>query len=426
MHFNEDFLHYIWQYRLLGKADLRCTNGDQLQIISQGLPNRHAGPDFSTAKLKINGQLWVGNVEIHLKSSDWKLHRHHTDRFYDTVILHVVYEDDDLVCRTDGTIVPALSLKGLVPETLLIRYKSLITEKDFFPCAGMIGSVDRAVLNRTMEKMIAERLEERAVEISVKMEHNHHHWRESFHVLLMRCFGFKTNNIPFEMLANSIPGSILSKLRDNPLQVEALLFGQAGFLEGEFKDEYPRKLQMEYNFLRHKYTLQPANRSVWKFMRMHPQNFPVLRIAQLAGLLTGSNTIFDDSLACKDHKSMIGLFSSVAVNPYWKNHSGFDRDCGAITVQLGRKSIENLVINAICTLLYSYGRYFDREDLKGRAVKILKKIPAERNAIVAEYKKAGLALRSAMDSQAVLQLHKSYCSQKKCLGCEIGMRIMTG
>jgi hypothetical protein len=425
MRLNEDFLHYIWQYRLLTRLDLRCTSGEKLQIIDPGSLNTDAGPDFNAARLKIGGQLWVGNIEIHVRASDWIFHHHQGDRSYDTVILHAVYEDDAVICRTDGSPVPVLSLKDLIPEGMLGRYRTLLDGRNFFPCAKQVVQVEKVIVKRTLDRMVIERFQEKAAELERIMGGNRNNWNETFHILLMRNFGFRVNNLPFELLASGLPATLLAKHRDQPLQIEALLFGQAGFLEGNFKDSYPRQLQSEYSFLKKKYGLQTGDKSRWKFARMHPQNFPVLRIAHLAGILSGRSNLLAEILELHHLKDLIRLFSTVPVHPYWKDHSDFDRGCRVISVRLGRKSAENLIINTVCLTLYSYGTYFDLPQLNQRAMGFLKTIPAERNAITERYSKAGLKLSTAYDSQAILQLYKRRCSLKQCLRCEIGLDILT-
>jgi hypothetical protein len=424
MRLNEDFLHYIWQYRLLTSLDLYCTNGTKLEIIDPGVLNTHAGPDFGTARLRIGGTLWAGNVEIHVKASDWLLHRHQEDRLYDTVILHAVYEDDAEICRMDGSVIPVLLLKDLVPETMLQRYKSLVEGRSVFPCAGQIGQSDPAVSRQLLDTMAVSRLAEKSAELEILMGKNKYNWNESYHQLLIRSFGFKHNNLPFELLAAGLPATLLARHRNQPLQIEALLFGQAGFLDDDFIDSYPRQLQTEYVFLKKKYQLVPLDKSLWKFLRMHPQNFPVLRIAQLAGMMTGNTPAIADILSTVDLRSLIRLFTPLAVHPYWVDHDYFDRGCKTMSLSLGRKSIESLIINTVCVLLFHYGQYFNLPEMQQRAVSFLEKIPAEHNAVTKAYKNAGLPVKTACDSQAVLHLKKNYCSLKKCLNCAIGLDIV--
>ena len=424
MQLNEDFLHYIWQYRLLTSIDLCCTGGQELKIIHPGMLNKNAGPDFSAAKLRIGGQLWAGDVELHVKASDWFLHQHQHDAVYDAVILHAVYEDDQPVYRTDGTLIPVLVLKGLVPEILLSKYLDLIGSRNFFPCEKQLYTVNPQTLYVLFDACLLQRMEQKSALLKLKMRQNKHHWKEGFYELLMRNFGFGINAVPFELLANALPAKILGRHRDQPLQVEALLFGQAGFLERDYEDEYPQMLKAEYRFLRQKYQLKPLERSLWRFLRMHPQNFPPLRIAQAAGIVLNQANSWDILLKEKDLRILRSIFSSINVHPYWKNHADFDKPCKPVSVKLGKRSVDSLIINTVCILRYYYGRYFNRLDLMKQAADLMDCIPAECNAITRRYIDAGIRLRHAGDSQAILQLYANYCSLKKCLNCIAGIEII--
>lgn len=424
MQLNEDFLHYIWQYKLLTRLDLCCTRGEELKIINPGFLNKNAGPDFSAARMMIGGQLWAGDVEIHVKASDWFHHHHQHDPVYDAVILHAVYEDDQPVYRTDGTLIPVLLLKGLVPEALLDNYLALIGSRNFFPCEKQLYTVDPQILVALFDALLMQRLEQKSALLKLKMRQNKHHWKEGFYELLMRNFGFGVNAVPFELLANALPGKILDRHRDQPLQVEALLFGQAGFLEREFEDEYPRRLKAEYRFLQQKYQLKPLERSLWRFLRMHPQNFPPLRIAQAAGIVLNQANTWDVILKEMDLRRLRNIFSGIPIHPYWKNHADFDKPCKPVSVKLGKRSVDSLIINTVCILRYYYGRYFNRIELMLQAMDLMGCIPAERNAITNRYIDAGIHLRHAGDSQAILQLYGNYCSLKKCLDCMAGSKIL--
>jgi len=426
MQLTEEFLHYIWQFRLLTKRKLFCTSGEELVVINPGLLNTHAGPDFSTAELKIGSQRWVGNIEIHLKSSDWFLHGHEKDKSYDSVILHAVYENDRDTFRTDGTLIPVLLLRDLIPQAQFENYTFLLQHHKALPCATRIGETDQQVLTAMLNLTILERFESKYAELLLKMQQNRFHWNEAFYYLLIRAFGFKVNTVPFEILADALSGNMLSKHRNQPLQIAALLFGQAGFLEANFKDDYPLQLQTEFRFLRKKYQLRPADRSLWKFLRIHPQNFPFLRIAQLSALLDNREHLFAAMLDIDDHRQFLHFFTSVDVHPYWKNHSAFDKESTGLYSDMGKKSVESLIINLVCVLLYSYGKYTDQKKYLDRALYFLHKVPAEQNVIVRIFGRSGIKATNAHESQALLQLHKNYCTQKKCLHCLIGRAIICG
>ena len=425
MQFTEQFLHYIWQFRLLTQRNICCIDGSDLQILDQGTLNKNAGPDFSLAKLKIGPTVWLGNIEIHIRSSDWILHGHHLDKFYDTVILHAVYIDDFAVYRTDGTLIPVLVLKDLLPEKLVHNYLSLLNARNCFPCAPQIKKVRQEYIDKMLGRALMERFEEKYVAVADKSFQNQNHWNETFYYLLMRNFGFSVNAVPFEMLANSLSATLLLKHCDHALQIEALLFGQAGFLDCDFKDQYPRELKAEYDFLRKKYQLHPIDVSLWKFLRMRPNNFPARRIAQMAALFLHKNHFFALVLEDKKLQELRALFKPVAVNKYWESHFHFDKEVQHMEVNTGRQSVDSLIINTVCLILYSYGKSLDQPQLIDRALTLLRQVPAEQNAIVRQYAANGIMIKTAYDSQSLLHLNKSYCNQKKCLNCIIGNKILT-
>lgn len=425
MQFTEQFLHYIWQFRLLTQRNICCIDGSDLQIIDQGILNKNAGPDFSLAKLKIGPTVWLGNIEIHIRSSDWILHGHHLDKFYDTVILHAVYIDDFAVYRTDGTLIPVLLLKDLLPEKLVHNYLSLLNARNCFPCAPQINEVKQEYIDKMLGRVLLERFDEKCITVADKSVQNQNHWNETFYYLLMRNFGFGVNVVPFEMLANSLSATLLLKHRDHALQIEALLFGQAGFLDYDFKDQYPRELKAEYNFLRKKYQLHPIDVSLWKFLRMRPNNFPERRIAQLAALFLHKDHFFALVLEDKELHELRALFKPLAVNKYWESHFHFDKEVQHMEVNTGRQSVDSLIINTVCLVLYSYGKCLDQPQLIDRALSLLRQIPAEENAIIRQYAANGVMIKTAYDSQSLLHLNKRYCSQKKCLNCIIGNKILT-
>ncbi len=424
MNFPEEFLHFIWQFKLYGNRKLLTTTNEVIEIIYPGMPNRNAGPDFNNAKLQIANTTWVGNVEIHIKSSDWLLHQHHLDNAYENVILHVVYEDDLPIYRRDHTLLPVFIIKDLYPSNLLDNYQHLITSSHFFPCEKQINSVDQVLVNNFLSRILVERLVQKSMEVEHKLSNLKGDWDETFYHFLARSFGFKINALPMEILAQSIPQQLFSKHKDNPLQVEALIFGQAGFLNQKFNHEYPKQLKREYLFLKKKYQLKPIDISLWKFMRMRPQNFPTLRLAQFAALIVASNHLFSKILTLKYKEDFIQLFENLPVNPFWETHYHFNKTATKVSLQLGKSSIEHLLINTICVFLFSYGKAMDQFQFVKRAINLLEKLPAENNTILKQYLTAGVEVKNAFDSQALLQLKKKYCNEKKCLNCTIGIKIL--
>lgn len=424
MNFNEDFLHFIWRFRLFNNVRLICADGEELRVLKPGILNKDAGPDFSDARIVIDGTTWVGHVEIHLKSSDWLLHQHQHDGFYDTVILHVVYQHDHPIYRTNGSEVPVLVLEGLFSDRLLANYKQFITAANNFPCEKHIAELDPFIVNSFLSRVGVERLEQKSEEVLEKLHRNQGNWEQTFYCYVAMNFGFKVNAIPFDLLASGLPQHILLKHRDNAKQIEALLFGQAGFLEQEFVEDYPLQLKAEYAFLKKKYRLRPMNRSLWKFLRMRPQSFPTIRLAQFSALIVKSNCLFSKVLNARKLSDLYTIFKELPVDGYWQTHYHFNKKTKKVVIQPGAASIDKIIINSVCLFLFCYGKYIDRPDLMERALDFLENIRKEQNSIVDQYVSAGVKVRSSFISQALLQLNKCYCSQKKCLNCAIGIKIL--
>jgi hypothetical protein len=425
MFFTEDFIHYIWKFRLFGRDNLQTTTGESLEVFSAGLPNSDSGPDFHNARIRIGDTTWAGNVEIHINSSDWHKHNHTHDGAYKNVILHVVYRDDEPIILPDGRALPALELKERIPPDLYQRYHSLIYgSQQFIPCEASLRSVDDMTLRNWLTRVLVERLEKRSKAVTAALEKNKGDWEETFYQFLAAQFGFKTNALPFELLAKSLPQLTLAKHKNNPLQIEALVFGQAGFLEDEFRDAYPNKLKEEYNFLRKKYNLTPIEKHLWKFMRMRPQNFPTIRLAQFAALIVRSNHLFSKVLDIKDVTQLKELFTRLEVNPYWDTHYRFDAESKASSKVLGQSSVDILLLNTFVLFLFSYGKHNQQEYFINRSLKLLEKLPAEQNNIVTNFDSVGIKVNTAFDSQALLELKNSYCSYKKCLQCGVGNKIL--
>ncbi len=424
MRFPEEFLHFIWQFKLYGVQQLHSEAAELIEVIQSGTPNKNAGPDFLEAKLKIDGTIWVGNVEIHIKSSDWLVHQHQHDAAYDNVILHVVYINDLPIYRTDGTLIPILVIKDLFPVKLLATYEQLMLSVNYFPCEKEIVHINRVYVDNFLTRVAIERLVHKSDEVYLHLNELKGDWDETFYHFMAKNFGFRINAAPMEMLARSLPQQILARHKDNPLQIEALLFGQAGFLGQKFEEDYPQKLKSEYQFLKRKYRLKPLTISLWKFMRMRPQNFPTLRLAQFAALIVNSNHLFSKIIIAKDYRVIVQLFEGLPINPYWKTHYHFNNTAENVSQQLGKESIENILINTLSLFLFAYGKYIDQYMLVDRAVALLEKLPAEHNAVIKHFVEAGVKVNSAYYSQALLQLKRTYCDHKKCLTCGIGVKLL--
>lgn len=419
----EDFIHYIWKYRLFNPSTLTTTEGLELRILSPGIHNTDSGPDFFNARIIIGTTEWAGNVEIHTRASDWHKHTHHTNKAYDSVILHVVYENDIQVARQSGSPIPTLCLKGCFDETLLDRYKKLISNRLWIPCANSVKETDAMLLNIWLEKLVIERLMLKAEAVKAELEANKNNWEDTFLLFLCRNFGFKINAEPFEILARNLPSIVIGKHRNSLFQLEALLFGQAGLLNAIFSDDYPASLQKEYYFLSRKFSLKPMNESQWHLMRLRPHNFPQLRLAQLATLLHKHQSLFSKIIETDDYTTLLELFRNEC-SPYWHSHFLFEKKSQHKKAIMGDTSIQNIIINTVVVFLVAYGNYLNEDLYRERALRFLNALPAESNSIITGWSKCGITAQSASDSQALIELKRHYCTPLKCLNCMIGDNIL--
>jgi len=421
---NESFLHYIWQFQYFDKLDLVTSSGEKIEIFKVGNLNTNAGPDFSNAKIRIGDLDWAGAVEIHTKSSAWEEHRHEVDKAYDNVILHVVWQDDKPVYRSDKTLMPTLELKGRVDEGLIKEYKKLVNSPTGIPCEKSISKVDELTKISMLDKALMQRLETKAMQVEELLKNCNKDWDEVTYQFFAKNFGFKVNNEPFEQLAKSVPYKIILKHIDKPLQVEAILFGQAGFLDAEVGDEYYKLLQREYHILSKKYNQQSTKlkKSQWRFLRLRPANFPTVRLAQLGALLQQKN-LLSKILEIEDYKSISQLFSS-SPSPYWQHHYQFNKKSEQGVAGLGNFSVENLIINSVVPLLVAYGRTMDDHSFLEKATNLLLQIPGEKNAITRTWSDLGFASKTAFDSQGLIELHNNFCLRRNCLNCNIGAHLL--
>ncbi len=338
---SESFLHYLWQFQYFDKRELKTTEGDSLIIFKPGLLNTDAGPDFSQAKVKVDGIDWAGSAEIHIKSSGWMDHGHHKDQAYENVVLHVVWEEDKPVYRADGTRIPSLELKGRVDDQLIKEYQKLTGNSSVIPCERSFEKTDSLIKLSMVDKALMQRLEEKANRVGVLLAQNNGDWEETTYQMLAANFGFMVNKEPFLQLATRLPYKLIQKHRDHPLQVESLLFGQAGFLVAKTKDKYISSLFSEYQFLSKKYSLQPdqLNPAQWKFLRLRPSNFPTLRIAQLASLLQSRKSIFSTLIEIESYKELQSFFQ-ITPSLYWQTHYRFGKKAKATVPAFGNASAD--------------------------------------------------------------------------------------
>jgi len=419
----EEFLQFIWEHSLFNRTNLSTVDGKTLEIISPGRPNTDSGPDFFNARIKIEGTIWAGNVEIHQKSSHWYQHKHDTDGAYDNVILHVV-ELHDRPVQIKNHELPTLEI--CFPSAILDNYEKLLKSERWIACEDEINKVDPFILRFWFSALMIERLQSKTTEILAILEQNKNNWNETFYHLLARNFGMKTNAIPFELLAKSLPLNILSKHKNDLFQIEALLFGQAGLLnETLLGDDYFLSLRNEYSYLYKKYGLSGIESHLWKFMRLRPINFPTIRIAQLAKLIHHSSALFSRILETEDPKELQKLFD-VSASEYWDIHYRFNKTSEENRKKtLGETVFNNLIINTIAPLLFVYGDQHLDQAMKDRALLLLEKTAPESNQIIRKWNELGIDSRSAFETQALLQLKNTYCTNKKCLNCQLGAKIVT-
>lgn len=418
----ESILHYIWQQKLFVSSDMMTTDGEQIEVIDVGKLNIDAGPDFFNAKIKIGNTLWAGNVEIHLQSSDWFKHNHQDNKAYDSVILHIVKKSDAEVYRTDGERIPQVELN--FSKQIETDYIQLISEQKWIPCADKIKFVPEIFIQSWKNTLLVERLEQKMEAIVNLLNANNQHWEEAFYITLARNFGFGTNSQAFEQLAKATPLSALGKHKNNLFQLEAILFGQSGLLDNSFKDEYVEKLKKEYEFLAAKFDLKPLKASQWKLLRLRPDNFPHVRIAQFAALIHSSSKLFSKVLE-KPELDYLNKVFDLKPSEYWHTHYTFASESTKKSKSLGQQSKNILYINTVIPFLFCYESQKGNQEMKDKALELLEAIPEERNSIITGWKSLGLTVKTAYDSQALLQLKKNYCDDKKCLRCRIGHKVLT-
>lgn len=419
----EEFLHHIWKFRLFDQLELSTTDNETVEIVRAGEHNFDAGPDFFNAKIKIGKTLWAGNVEVHINSSDWKKHNHQNDKAYDNIILHVVNNADADLSRSSGEKIPTIEIKGRIEEKLIRNYLKFKSGNDWVPCEKQIENVPSIIIQSTVDKLVLERLERKSDFIFDCLKLNQNNWEETFYQLLARNFGFKINSEPFHLLAKSIPSIILSKHKSSLLQIEALLFGQAGMLNKHFEDKYPQSLQNEYVFLKQKFKLSSMDEHLWKFLRLRPVNFPSVRIAQFANLIYNSSHLFSRILETEDCKDLKKLLN-ISVSEYWETHYIFDKKTATKPKRLGEDGVNNIIINTIVPFLFVYGKQKGDEVYVERALHFMEQVPGEDNSIIRRWDKLKLPVSSSYSTQALLQLKNEYCSEKKCLKCNIGNYLL--
>ena len=419
----EEFLHYIWRFRLI-QHPLFTTQQEEIVVLNPGQLNTDSGPDFVQAKIQIGKTIWAGNVEIHILSSDWEKHKHQYDKAYNSTILHVVYACDKHVLMENGEAPPCIELKGKFDESLFDRYIAFLNSKKWIPCSGQLKAVPGITLSALYSRMCIERLEGKTKGILEILERNKNDWEESFYQILAGGFGLKINQAAFQTLAESLPLKKVLRQQNSLFQVEAMLFGQAGLLASpSFKDEYPKALQKEYSYLSKKFLLDPMQAHLWKYLRLRPSNFPCIRIAQFAALLSKNQPLFSKIVEAETVEQIRNIFK-ISASSYWKTHYLFDKESSPKPKKLSQERIDLLLVNVVIPFLFLYGKQRNKEDMVDLSIAFLEQIEAENNSISKGFKAEGVAFSTAFQTQALTQLKSNYCDQKRCLNCTLGIYLL--
>ncbi|MBC7383898.1 MAG: DUF2851 family protein [Bacteroidia bacterium] len=422
---NEELLQYIWRYKYLLNQKLQTTRGEPVQIILPGQLNRDSGPDFFNARLQLGNTIWAGNIEVHIKSSDWKKHKHQLDKAYDNVILHVVLEHDEPVFNRFNEELPTLELKKLLPQNLLTRYQYLKQSQGEIPCEKIFELPDELITGNWFERLSVERLENKCIYIFELLKETNNHWEHVFYRVIARYFGQKINELPFELLAKQLPMNVLARNKHNLLQTQALVLGVSGLLNNQFNDDYLLVLKREYNALQNKYQLTSLDKSVWKFGKTRPANFPTVRLLQFAELVHQSTHLFAkliDITYLQEAEHLFTIKSEQLVNTA-AMHSK-KQQIKMTSLQTGKGFVNLLLINVAVPILFAYGKWIQEEQYGNRALKWLNQLKPEENNITTKWRKLGLHAVNAKQTQALIALNNYYCKQKQCLRCAFGNHIL--
>jgi hypothetical protein len=419
----EDFLHYIWQHKKMDIIHLKTTQYETLEVVSVGQHNTNSGPDFFNAKLKISDQLWAGNVEIHLKSSDWFVHNHETDKAYDNVILHVVWEHDTEIFRKDNSIIPTLELKHFADTQVFHNYNKLLSSKNkWINCESDFPEVDNFIIDSWLERLYIERLERKSKTIETLLQDSKNDWEAVLFKMLAKNFGLKVNGDAFFSMANAIDYSVIRKLQSNQTALEALFFGQAGLLEDDVQESYFLELKKEYRFLKQKFQLNNTEVIPIQFFRLRPQNFPTLRLSQLATLYSLHANLFSEITETNSQKELYKLFH-VATSSFWETHFSFGKESKSSEKKIAKPFIDLLLINTIIPIKFAYARY-QGKDINDALLELIQHIPSEKNSIVSAFNSLKKVSNTALQSQALIQLKTEYCDKNKCVQCAIGNALI--
>lgn len=418
----EDFLLYIWQNKKFDFSSLKTTQGESLTLVNVGHYLQQEGPDFFNAQLIIGNQKWAGNVEIHIKSSDWYLHKHEKDVNYDSVILHVVWEHDVDIYRKNNATIPVLELMKLVSQEEISKYNALVTPKSWIFCEKDIATIKEIVLTNWQERLFFERLENKAIPFEILLKENHSDWEATLFCMLAKNFGLNINGQSFLELAKSIPFSILKKESFEVENLEALFFGKGQMLNDEKQDYYLIDLQKRWHFLSHKYQLEASHITPIQFFKLRPDNFPTIRLAQLAMLYHSKQTLFLELILAKTTGEIYKIFNN-ATSTYWASHYNFDSQSKIKSKTISNSFIDLIIINTIIPLKFLYAKANGKDSIE-ELIDLIQTVKSEKNSIIEKFDFFKIKSKNAFESQALLQLKNEYCSNKKCLQCEIGLTLL--
>lgn len=418
----EDFLHYLWKFKKFDTLNLRTSNNEEITITNVGQYLELAGPDFFNAQIVIGDQVWAGNVEIHLKSSDWYVHHHERDAAYENVILHVVWEHDTEIYRKNNTEIPVLELKKYVEKDTITNYQSLMAPKAWIFCEKELTDVSPFILKNWQERLFFERLERKSKAIYELLEQTNNDWEAVLFCMLAKNFGLNTNGESFLKIATSIPFLIIRKESHEVENLEALLFGSAGLLDVEKEDNYFKDLKFRYYYLLHKYQIEKISCNPVQFFKHRPDNFPTIRLSQLANLYHSNQSLFSQISELNSVKAIYALFQ-VSESSYWQEHYQFDKVSSKKKKMLSKSFIDLIIINTLIPIQFAYAKSRG-EEIVEQLIHLLNEVAPEKNAIMNKFRSFGIKPMSAFETQAMLQLKNEYCSKSRCLECAIGMELM--
>jgi hypothetical protein len=418
----EDFLHYLWKFKKFDTLNLKTSNQEEIIISNVGQYLELAGPDFFNAQITIGNQKWAGNVEIHIKSSDWYIHNHEKDTSYENVILHVVWEHDSEIYRSNNTEIPVLELKKYVSADIVNNYQKLLTPKSWIFCEKQLKEIPQFALINWQERLFFERLERKSKPILDLLESTNNNWEAVLFCLLAKNFGLNTNGEIFLKIAQSIPFSVIRKECFEVENLEALLFGSAGLLEVEKEDNYFNVLKFRYFYLLHKYQIEKSCIEPVQFFKHRPDNFPTIRLSQLANLYHKQQNLFSKINDLNSLEAIYKIFS-VSVAPYWQNHYQFDKESPKKKKTLSQSFVDLIVLNTIIPLQFAYAKSQGKE-VSEDLISILNEVEPEKNSIMDKFSSFGLKPKNAFETQSLLQLKNEYCNKSKCLDCAIGMELL--